>query len=43
MAKDDTPKQPDLMSVKDVTDREMESLQKSVSDSDVRESKEKKQ
>lgn len=43
MAKDDTANQPDLMSDKDVPEREMENLQKSLSDSDARESDKKKQ
>lgn len=39
----DAAKQPDLMSNKDVPEGEMERLQKSLSDSDARESDEKKQ
>lgn len=43
MAKDDTANQPDLMRDKEVPEREMESLQQLLSDSDARESDKKKQ
>jgi hypothetical protein len=43
MTKDDTSNKPDLMSDKDIPERQMEHLQKSLSDIDALESDKKKQ
>ena len=42
MTKDDTSKQPDLMSDKDMHEGEMEDLQQTLSESDARQAKEEK-